>query len=158
MQTTIQTISYERPEEKRILKACLSTWFQNPKDLNLTDPNMKYPFRFETWVKRTYSKQDVTSFVAKENDWIIGYIGIFIVQTKMAGHLFHLFTDPEFRNKGVASSLIKHAESFASEGGVINMSLNVAKKNDRAIRLYSHLGYEPAGTASSGSFIYSKRL
>lgn len=158
MQSTIQTISYDRPEEKRILKSCLIRWFEDPKDLNLTDPNMKYPFRFETWVKRTYSKPDVTSFVAKENDWIIGYISIFIVHSKMAGHLFHLFTDPEFRKKGVGASLIKHAEFFAAGEEVLSLTLNVAQKNDGAIRLYSKLGYEPAGTAASGSFIYRKRL
>lgn len=158
MQSTIQSISYDNPEEKRILNACLSSWFKNPKDLNLTDPNMKYPFRFEAWVKQSYSKPGITSFVAKDEEWIIGYISIFIVPNTMAGHLFHLFADPEFRKKGVGSSLIKHAESFAESNGVARLSLNVAPKNLGAVRLYASLGYKPAGTASSGSLIYNKQL
>tara|TARA_B100000315_G_C14315132_1_gene468220 strand:+ start:222 stop:698 length:477 start_codon:yes stop_codon:yes gene_type:complete len=156
MQLTIQSISYDNPEDKRILKACLIRWFENPKDLNLTDPNMKFPFNFDAWIKRSYAKPGTTTFIAKDGDWIIGYISILIVRKIMKGHLFHLFVDPSHRKKGIGTSLINHAETYSGNEGVSGLSLNVAPNNDGAIRLYTSLGYEPEGKASSGSFFYKK--
>ncbi|MBT3216906.1 MAG: GNAT family N-acetyltransferase [Candidatus Marinimicrobia bacterium] len=158
MQSTIQTISYDHPEDRRILKSCLSQWFQNPKDLNLTDPKMKFPFHFDMWVKRSYSMTDNMTFIAKNMEWIIGYISLRMMRTKQAGHLFHLIVDRNYRKQGVGTNLVKHIELFAKNEKLVSLTLNVAKKNNDAIRLYTTLGYEPAGETASGSFIYRKKL
>ena len=65
---TIEQVSYENAEQARILKACLETWFQNPKDLNLVAPQMTYPFNFNRWIAVSYSKQNTNTFILKKEN------------------------------------------------------------------------------------------
>lgn len=158
MEFTIQTISYDNPADRRILKACLSRWFENPKDLNFTDPILKFPFRFSTWVKRVYEKPGITTFVAVKEDWIVGHLSLMISRPILFGHLFHLFVDRNFLQKGIGTAMITHTESFASSEKVSGLTLNVVKKNKAGIRLYENLGYEMTDKTESGSLIYKKLL
>ena len=63
MSITIEKVSYDRPKDARILEVVLTEWFKDPKDLNLTSPNMPYPFSFKKWVSMTYANQEIESFV-----------------------------------------------------------------------------------------------
>ena len=47
MAITIEKISYQNKKDARILEAVLTNWFKDPKELNLTSPNMSYPFKFK---------------------------------------------------------------------------------------------------------------
>ena len=53
MAITIENISYQNKKDARILEAVLTNWFKDPKELNLTIPNMSYPFNFKKWVMLT---------------------------------------------------------------------------------------------------------
>lgn len=48
---------------------------------------------------------------------------------------------PEFRGHGVGTSLLSTAEKDLVRRGFKNVSLNVARENEAAIRLYEHKGY-----------------
>ena len=41
---SISEITYYKKEDIRILSACLSNWFTDPKILHFTSPNMTFPF------------------------------------------------------------------------------------------------------------------
>ena len=73
MSISIEKISYQNQKDLRILESVLSTWFKNPKELNWTDPRMKYPFKFKNWVALTYSYDDIDSYVIKSDDPIIRF-------------------------------------------------------------------------------------
>ena len=53
MAITIKKISYHNKKDARILEAVLTNWFKDPKELNLTDPKMSYPFNFKKWITLT---------------------------------------------------------------------------------------------------------
>ncbi|SVC26318.1 uncharacterized protein METZ01_LOCUS279172, partial [marine metagenome] len=72
MSITIEKVSYAHTKDARILEAVLDKWFQNPKDLNLTSPNMSYPFKFKKWVSTYYTQDPIDSFVIKSDSWIVG--------------------------------------------------------------------------------------
>jgi hypothetical protein len=40
MAITIEKISYQNKKDARILETVLKNWFKDPKELNLTSPNM----------------------------------------------------------------------------------------------------------------------
>ena len=46
MDIIIENVSYQNKKNARILEAVLTNWFRNPKELNLVDPTISYPFRY----------------------------------------------------------------------------------------------------------------
>ncbi|WP_406004731.1 GNAT family N-acetyltransferase [Streptomyces sp. NBC_00637] len=55
-----------------------------------------------------------------------------------------LWTDPAFRNRGIASGLIRAALAHAAETGVATVRLSVWKWRTDAIALYERLGFTAA--------------
>lgn len=55
MPIIIEKVNYNNTKDIRILETVLTNWFKNPKELNLVEPRMKYPFNFKKWVTLTYN-------------------------------------------------------------------------------------------------------
>ncbi len=148
---TIEKVSYENTEHARILKACLETWFQNPKDLNLTAPQMTYPFNFTRWIANSYTTQNTRSFILKKDKWIIGYMSLQLQPKNDFVHLFHVFIDREHRKKGLSKLLIEHSISFAKKMDIPAITLFVNPNNQIAIKLYESFGFKEIGQNKMGS-------
>ena len=86
MAITIEKISYQNKKDARILETVLKNWFKDPKELNLTSPNMSYPFNFKKWVALTDANQENHSFVMKSEDWIIGIGSLRITPDSKRAH------------------------------------------------------------------------
>lgn len=82
-----------------------------------------------------------TYFVARENDKIIGYAGVWIVQDE--GQITNIAVLPDFRKKGVASGLL--AEILKATADCAQIVLEVRKSNIPAISLYEKYGFCIAG-------------
>ena len=52
---SIKKIDYNNKDDIRILEAVLNNWFINPKELNLFEPRLKYPFNYNKWKALTYN-------------------------------------------------------------------------------------------------------
>lgn len=156
MESRIQTISYDDPKDRRILKACLSRWFENPKDLNLTDPRTTFPFNFQQWVRLSYGKRETTTLVSLDQDWIVGHISITLQNENTRGHIFHLIVDRNYRRMGTASQLIRAAEGFGRKKGIHHFTLRVTRKNLIGQELYLKFGYKSTGLSTSGSLVMEK--
>ena len=148
---TIKQVSYNNEKQVRVLKACLETWFKNPKDLNLTAPQMTYPFNFNRWVADSYSKQNTLTYILKKDDWIIGYMSLQLQLQNDFIHLFHLFIDRSFRGKGISKILTQKAISFAREENFHTITLFVNPNNQIAIKLYESFGFTEIGYNKTGS-------
>ena len=59
MSISIEKVSYENSKDCRILVAVLTNWFKNPKELNLIEPRLKYPFNFKKWKMESSSVKTV---------------------------------------------------------------------------------------------------
>ena len=150
-ETTIEQVSYKNAEHTRILKACLETWFKNPKDLHLTAPQMKYPFHFNRWIADSYSKDNTITFTLKKDDWIIGYMSLQLQPKMDFIHLFHVFIDRSFRGKGFGKLLAQKAISYAEENNIPAITLFVIPNNQSAIKLYESFGFAEIGYSKTGS-------
>ena len=149
MSITIEKISYQNKKDVRILEAALTNWFKDPKELNLTDPKMSYPFNFKKWVTLNYAEQEIHSFV-------IGNLMI-IPDTKRT-HALHIFIDPEYRQQGLAKKMVRHLESLGRSKKMKVMTLRVMPKNKPAIKLYEKLGFEKTGSSKRKSLLFEKIL
>ncbi|NHZ85353.1 MAG: GNAT family N-acetyltransferase, partial [Planctomycetia bacterium] len=148
---TIEQVSYQNEKQARVLKACLETWFQNPKDLNLTAPQMTYPFHFNRWIADSYSKENTLTFILKKDKWIIGYLSLQFQPKKDFVHLFHLFVDRSYRGKGFSKLLIQKAISYSEENRIPVITLFVNPNNQSAIKLYELFGFKDIGYSKTGS-------
>ena len=146
---SIAEVSYNNPKDLRILKACLTEWFKNPKDLNLTSPTMRYPFDFKQWTQNSYSGKETVTFVLKKDNWIIGHMGLNIRREKKLVHIFHLFIDRQFRGRRYSKLLVDKAISFAQKNELKTISLFVLPKNEPAINLYKSYGFAKSSEISS---------
>jgi len=148
---TIEQVSYENAKQTRILHACLETWFQNPKDLHLTAPQMTYPFNFNRWLIDSYSKQNTLTFILKKEKWIVGYMSLQLQPKNDFIHLFHVFIDRSFRGKGYSKLLAQKAISYAEEENISAITLFVNPNNQLAINLYESFGFKEIGISKTGS-------
>lgn len=60
--------------------------------------------------------------------------------------LFYVCTHPSFRAYGLATHLITSSLRAMHSRGHVDMFLNVAQRNERALRLYLSMGFERSGT------------
>ncbi len=158
MTISIEKISYQNQKDLRILESVLSTWFKNPKELNWTDPRIKYPFKFKNWVSLTYANNDIDSYVIKSDDWIVGIGNMMIVEDIKCAHALHVFIDPKFRQQGLATQMLDFLEKKALELNMEIMTIRVMPKNEPAKQLYEKKGFKVKGTSKWGSLMMEKKL
>lgn len=82
-------------------------------------------------------------FTAENSRHLIGYIGIKSVIDE--GYITNVAVFPQYRNKGVATALIKRVFEFARENRLAFVSLEVRASNTGAITLYEKLGFKTEG-------------
>ncbi len=82
-------------------------------------------------------------FVAKENDEVIGYIGLSIVIDE--GYIFNVAVKSNHRKKGVATALINELVNYGKKNNFYFITLEVRESNAPAISLYSKFGFIKVG-------------
>ena len=59
------------------------------------------------------------------------------------GYILGIYIEEEYRGHGLSRKLIRSAEEWCKEKGLVHLSLNVSTVNDRALELYKTEGFEP---------------
>ena len=81
--------------------------------------------------------------VAKEENEVIGYIGMSIVIDE--GYIFNVAVRESYRNKGVATALLNELVTYGKKTYFSFITLEVRENNLPAISLYSKFGFIKAG-------------
>lgn len=107
-----------------------------------------YSYTFFHSILKAYPK---TFLVAEVDSKIAGYIMCRVerilsklerFRIKKAGHIISIAVLPEYRRRGIASTLIKKAmETLKKEYGCDEIFLEVRVTNNQAISLYKKLGF-----------------
>jgi len=74
---------------------------------------------------------------------VIAYCAVWFILDEM--HINNLAVLPEWRQQGVASSLLEHAFQQARQTGAARATLEVRASNATARRLYCRLGFRESG-------------
>ena len=82
-------------------------------------------------------------FVAKADDKIVGYAGMWHVVTE--GHITNVAVLEEYRKQGIGHGLMDALEQVAAEREMIGITLEVRISNSAAQHLYHEHGYRPEG-------------
>jgi ribosomal protein S18 acetylase RimI-like enzyme len=98
--------------------------------------------------------------VEKEEGEIIGQAFVMLKSSaletdagKRRAYIFGFRIRDVWRNRGIGSYLMRFVEGDLAERGFHYITLNVAKKNDDALRLYQRLGYKILGS-NAGKWSY----
>ena len=92
-------------------------------------------------------------FVAEADGKIVGSV--------MAGYdghrgwLYSLAVLPDYRNQGIGSRLVRHAEKHLSEMGCPKIYLQIMNGNEEVESFYRKLGYETEQRVSMGKRIFA---
>lgn len=79
-------------------------------------------------------------YVVYEEHGIIGYLGLWIVDTTM--QITTLGVDPAYQRQGIARQLLNHMMEIAKSKGVSLITLEVRQSNVAAKALYTSLGFK----------------
>jgi ribosomal protein S18 acetylase RimI-like enzyme len=82
--------------------------------------------------------------------------GIDFAKEPGAGTIWQVATHPRLEGLGLATRLMEELEARARRRGVRKVRLGVEIGNDRARRLYEHLGYEPIGESEASAARHSQ--
>jgi ribosomal protein S18 acetylase RimI-like enzyme len=109
------------------------------------------PAESETFVRRLVDEGKTRFFVARytgatpPGNPVLGFVhlmpSISTVAMRPIWLLEDLYVAPDFRQRGIAATLMRHAESFARQTGAERLTLATAHNNRRAQSLYQALGY-----------------
>jgi ribosomal protein S18 acetylase RimI-like enzyme len=103
---------------------------------------------YESW----HSEENLNSMIKKDpelvqvafQDKVIGCMLIVPLGVKVA-YFFSLAVKKEFRNQGIATNLIKHAEEIMKKKGAVEFGLLASSKNKELVSFYKERGFDTSG-------------
>ena len=101
------------------------------------------PWTFESLRDEVTKNKMAFYFIAKLNDEIVGYAGLWHVINE--GHITNIAVAEEHRRKGVGTALVERLITLAGEKEMIGLTLEVRFGNAEAQRLYMRYGFYTAG-------------
>ncbi|GGH83389.1 ribosomal-protein-alanine N-acetyltransferase [Pullulanibacillus pueri] len=101
------------------------------------------PWKREAFVNEIKNNQFATYFVAVDDDYIVGYCGVWLILDE--SHITNIAVLPNYRGYKIGETLLKKAMLFAKIGRAIRMSLEVRVSNEIAQNLYRKLGFQEGG-------------
>ncbi|HUD09188.1 MAG TPA: GNAT family N-acetyltransferase [Patescibacteria group bacterium] len=103
---------------------------------------------YESW----HSEKNLSSMIKKDpelvqvafQDKVVGCMLIVPLGAKVA-YFFSLAVKKEFRNQGIATNLIKHAEEIMRKKGASELGLLVLSENKELVNFYKKRGFNTSG-------------
>ena len=92
------------------------------------------------------TKNESVIFLAEHSDGeVLGFCQLYPSFCSLAAApiyvLYDLFTRPQDRQRGIAGSLLDHAERHARDNGFVRLELSTARDNRTAQKLYHNKGW-----------------
>jgi ribosomal protein S18 acetylase RimI-like enzyme len=96
---------------------------------------------FRHWIQA----ENCAFIVAEYGDVIVGYSLIIFFKGTTLARLYSIATDPEYRGKGIARTLMEAGEQISKDAGRVFLRLEVSVDNKAGIALYESMGYQLFG-------------
>lgn len=141
MSLSIKELNYDNLDELRKLESALKNWFANPKELNFTDSEMRFPFDMKKWININYRLNKIQTVVLSKDDWIIGYGGVKFIEKNNRAHIAQIYLDSEHRGRGLKKRIINYIEDLSKKNNHSTLSITAMKKDESARALYNDLGF-----------------
>ncbi|HIS55716.1 MAG TPA: ribosomal protein S18-alanine N-acetyltransferase [Candidatus Fimimorpha excrementavium] len=97
----------------------------------------------ENSLEESRRRPEYLFLVARENDAVVGYAGMYQVQEE--GNITNVAVAPDFWKQGIGNTLVKTLICEAAKRHIREMTLEVRVSNRAAIRLYERNGFVSEG-------------
>ena len=114
-----------------------------PRIIELEHQLFTSVWKEEDFIYEIEENQFSHNFVLEDNDFIIGYGGVYIMYEN--SEITTLGVDSSYQRHGYGKILLEHMILLAKQKECEIMSLEVRVSNEKAIGLYKKLGFEQAG-------------
>ena len=118
----------------------------NIDDLNKISPVLLTEFD-DFWnyniFKSELENENSKYVVAKNNDEIVGFAGIWISIDE--AHVTNIVTKKDLRKNGIGSTLLEELINLSKNLNLVSITLEVNENNLDAIKLYEKFGFEKLG-------------
>jgi ribosomal-protein-alanine N-acetyltransferase len=111
--------------------------------LELENMSFSTPWSKESFIKEIEENKLARYIVAKSNDKIIGYGGMWLILDE--AHITNIAVHPEYRGEGIGNKLLNGLVDISKETMIKRMTLEVRKSNDPAINLYKNNDFIEVG-------------
>ena len=155
MSLSIIELNYDNLDELKKLESALKNWFANPKELNFTDSEMRYPFDMKKWINFNYKLNKIQTVVLSKDNWIIGYGGVKFMDKGNRAHIAQIYLDLEQRGNGYRSKIIEYIENLSFKNKFKTLAITAMKKDKSSRELYRRLGFIEGKV--SGNRIYMEK-
>lgn len=98
-------------------------------------------------LKEMFHTEGYCSFLAKEGEKVIGYVGMKMVLDE--ADITNVAVLPSQRKKGIAGKLLTQLLEEAKKQNLHSIYLEVRASNEAAITLYEHAGFKEVGQRKS---------
>lgn len=134
-----------RPEDAAALVALLDR--VGHEDIYIADEAAQISAAQQAEILRRRDPRVQLVLVLEQQDVIVGSLEMIRGTFRKNRHtaIFGMALLPESRGRGLGEGLLRTAERWAQEAGVMKISLAVFSSNRAAIRLYERLGYQEEG-------------
>src|SRR5262245_23579060 len=111
------------------------------------------PSHFSRWIVLSIANEVAGAFIAHQltgpheakdlQDLPVVYAPMLELEKEAVGswYIMTLAVFPEFRNKGLGTTMLQHAEKLAKDAGYNQLSIIVLSDNTSALRLYERFGF-----------------
>tara|TARA_Y100000590_G_C15283780_1_gene849845 strand:+ start:82 stop:573 length:492 start_codon:yes stop_codon:yes gene_type:complete len=141
MSIRIKKIDFNNKNDSRILESALKNWFKDPKELNLVEPRLHYPFNLKKWEAISYRNSNAESFTLINNKWVIGIGSIIYSKDFKSGKILHIYIDLNYRRKGFATNIVQYLEKVANNKKINILTIRIMPNNEPAKSLFTKLGF-----------------
>ena len=96
---------------------------------------------------RNLKQNNILFPIAEKNSEIVAYLGAEILKNpawvnfKKRGHIFNIYVRPKYRNKNIATLLIKEALKWFKSNNVSDLMIMAYENNHVAKRIYKKFGF-----------------
>ena len=151
MSIKIKKINFNNKNDSRILESALNNWFKDPKELNLVEPRLHYPFNFKKWMTITHKSYNAESFTLINNKWIIGIGNILFNADLKSAQILHIYIDVNYRRNGFATNIIQYLEKVAKYKKMKILKIKIMPNNEPVKSLFTKLGFSKKPYAISNN-------
>ncbi len=100
------------------------------------------------WSKNAFISELKNSDVAKYyvitiQNGIVGYAGLWKVLDE--AHITNIAVHPQYRNRGMGTALLEKIITVCQKENIANITLEVRKSNETAIKIYKKMGFRHEG-------------
>ena len=111
--------------------------------LEIEKASFKDPWSREMFLSDLFDRDRRIYLKAVIGDELAGFIGLWFIVDEC--HIVNIAVRPDFRNRGIAKSLVKRAVMEGEKRNIRNFTLEVRAGNCEAVKLYEDLGFKQAG-------------